>query len=316
MLISNLSPVFHSTAWLQACATATGGQVIGVPNQPELLLLRRKLGPFTVAGAPLPKSATPMSTSLRGSKNEVENSLRGLSNWFPHSGLSLLQVTSPFPPPMDCHPSRVEQIHNLEIDLTKDCEHLWSGISTLSRRMIRKALRERIRVSVVRPSGFHLVQLQTLSAKIFADQRERPIVSPAQYDALESSDLATHARLFAASRNGQFLGYLLTLADAEQACYWDVAVGGEGRSAGAGHLLLWTFIRWCKRHGIPRLDLMGPPEGGRGNSRRGIGRFKMAFGAEPVDYHVVYWNSATAGIALDLNRRLSSIARELKLLRV
>lgn len=295
-------PVFNSQAWQEACAVATGGEVITVPGVPGTYLLQRRAGPFLVAGAPLPKSATPMSAALIGDRVEVEAKLRRLARWFAASRFSLLQVTSPFAPPSDCLPSRVESYQNLEIDVTRDLSQLDSAVSTLPRRMVRKALREGVRVSFVRASPAHVARLRTMSEELFERQGEAPVVRPGQYEAILRPPLSAHARLFMASLHGEPVGYLLTLLDRAQACYWSVVVDGRARSLGAGHLLFWAWVRWCRKHGIGRLDLMGSPEGGRGGTRSGIARFKQSFGAEPVEYHVVYWHTRLAGLALDVSR--------------
>lgn len=296
------SSIFHSAPWLAACAQATGGHVRLVPGIADLRLLERRIGPFRVAGAPLPKSATPMTAGIVGSPDEVAAQLTLLADWYPQSDLSLLQVTSPWPVPKDCKASRVEHIRNMEIDLTVDCSDIWSRVSTLPKRMIRKALKAGIQVHLANPAGARLEAHCAISEQIFAAQREVPIVKAAQYAAISGPLLRENVRFFVASKDGRALGGLITLFDSKQACYWDVAVHPVARANGAGHLLFWEWLRWCKRHGIDRLNLMGPPEGGRAGGRAGIGRFKASFGAVPVDYYVTYWHSAMAGHALNMSR--------------
>lgn len=307
------SPIFQSEAWLAACARAIHGRVRSVPGIDGLRLLERRIGPFKVAGAPLPKSATPMTAGLHGTQDEVAMHLAALASWFPKSGLSLLQVTSPWPLPDNIHASRVEHLRNMEINLAGDCSEIWSRVSTLPRRMIRKAVKAGIRVHCADPAGSQLAIHREISTQMFSAQGEAPIVRPAQYDAISTPPLKNCSRLFIASKDSRILGGLITLFDDTQACYWDVAIRPEARAIGVGHLLFWTWLRWCKRNGISRLDLMGPPEGGRAGGRAGIGRFKASFGAIPVDYHVIYWHSAAAGHALNLSRWLAERRRSSKL---
>ncbi|MAL02729.1 MAG: hypothetical protein CL625_00415 [Arenimonas sp.] len=296
-------PLFQSAAWLQATAQSVAGQVVQVPGPEHLGLVQRRMGPFRVQGLPLAQSATPLSAGLVGEGVQVARQLEALQAWFGADRPSLLQVTSPEPPPASCRPARVEILDNLELDLSPDCARLWAGLSDLPRRMVRKAMRERIRVAWRRPDGQALQAHREISRALFAAQGQAPIVAPLQYAALAHPPLRDHAHLFIASRKGRILGSLLALADAHTGYYWDVAIAPHARELGTGHLLLWAWMRDCKRRGISRLDLIGPPDPGRGGGRAGIGRFKVSFGARPRRYHVVYWHSAIAGAALDLRRR-------------
>ncbi len=259
------------------------------------------MGPFLVAGAPLPKSGTPMSAGLQGTVDENASQLQELGRWFKDSGLSLLQVTCPTTPG-DCRASRVEVLANLELDLRPDCEALWSALSSLPKRMVRRSLRAGIRISNFDPSSSQLAVHRSFVAELFRNQGERPIVLDPQYEAIRRAPLRDRVKGFMASRAGEPLGFLITLVDGNRAYYWDVAVKPEARADGAGHLLFWAWMRWCKRRGIERLDLIGPPDGGRAGGRAGIGRFKLSFGAQPVDYSVVYWHGSLAGKALDTSR--------------
>lgn len=301
--------IFQCDAWVQACAAATAGRLrmgpeVCAEDTDPLRLLERRVGPFLVAGAPLPKSGTPMSAGLGGSAAANSATLARLGEWFPYSRLSLLQVTCPTPPG-DCGASRIETLANLELDLRPECAALWTGLSSLPKRMIRKSLRAGIRIASFEPTSDHLDRHRGIVDELFRAQAERPILLPPHYLAIQRSPLREHVRGFVASRDGQPLGYLITLVDHDRAYYWDVAVRPEARADGAGHLLFWAWMRWCKRRGIQRLDLIGPPEGGRAGRRSGIGRFKLSFGAQPVNYSVVYWYRALAGKALDASRWLA-----------
>lgn len=291
---------FRSSHWVRACAEAKGGQLLEVA--PNLLLVQRRIGPWIVAGMPLPKTGTPVTAGLNGTRAENDASLRVMDNWFRGSGLSMLQVTSSTPPPEDISPSRIERLQNLEIGLDKPCETLWKNMSSLPRRQIKKAVAAGIKVHLVSPETAHLQRHEEIAAEIFSATRERPILLPSQRVAMSSSPLKPFLRVFAASRNGAYLGYLLGVQHGDRSYYWDVAVDSSGRESGAGHLLVWMWMRWCKRRDIAVLDMMGPPEGGRAGGRAGIGRFKMAFGAKPQDYSVIYWMRHGSGIALNISR--------------
>ncbi|MCL4758881.1 MAG: GNAT family N-acetyltransferase [Rhodocyclaceae bacterium] len=306
---------FRSHEWVNASAVCVGGS--SCDAGPDLVLLRRTVGLWKVAGLPLPKSATPMSAGLGGTPIENDAALWRLAAWFQESDLSLLQVTSATPPPEGLQCSRVEMIENLEIPVGEHtCESLWSRMSKLPQRQIRRALKAGVRVHRVAPSVEHLARLRSLSSAIYASTHERPIHDPRQHAAMATEPLSKGLTMFAVSICGETLGYLLSVQHAGRSYYWDVAVDEKGRGLGAGHLLVWIWMRWCKRRGVGIVDFIGPPEGGRAGGRPGIGRFKVSFGAVARPYWVVYWTRHGAGFALDCSRFLAMLRRRLLDLRL
>lgn len=300
---ANVSP-FQKLAWLDACASSVGGSV---RQMGSLRLLQRRLGPWTGAGLPLPKSATPLSAGLMNDADCNDRDLRGIDEWFWKSGLSFLQVTSSTSPPADLRASRIEPFRNLEIDLSPTCDFLWSASSQLPRRAVRKSLKARVRVHVAIPDEVKLAEHRRIARSVYEASGQLPAHTKFHHDAVMGSSLREHAQFFSASLNGTNLGHLISIRHLDRAYYWDVAVNQTGRNVGAGHLLFWAWMRWCKRHGVTRLDLMGPPEGGRAGTAAGIGRFKLSFGAKPQDYWVVYWFRRGAGLGLDVSRVLSRL---------
>lgn len=293
---------FQLDAWLQATAAAVGGRAVDLSQAQLPSLIERRMGPFRVQGAPLPQSATPLSAALQGSNEQIHRQLEGLQDWFERDRPALLQVTSPIPPPPSCQPSRVETLDNLEIDLHLACEQLWSGLSELPRRMIRKAMRAGVRVRLRRPQGPALEAHRVRSEALFRAQKQAPIVRPQQYAALSDHRLQANLQFFEARLAGNSVGSLISWSEPGRSYYWDVAITPEARAHGVGHLLFWFWMRWCKRRGIPCLDMIGPLEGGRAGGRQGIGRFKASLGARPRRYFIIYWHTRLAGLALDLRR--------------
>lgn len=300
---------FHSHPWLKACVDATGGKLVEVDSH---LLLERRIGPWRVAGMPLPKTGTPPTAGLVGSSEENCAALRKLDDYFRNSSLSMLQVGSLTPPPEGLDASRIQSAMNLEIDLRRPCETLWSNVSSLPRRNVRKAIRSGIRVHITPLRDEVLLSCAARSRFIFEESGESPIHWNAQFLALGSPQLRAQVTCFAATLHGDVLGHLLSVRSGRRAYYWDVAVGSRGRPLGVGHLLMWTWIRWCKRQGFSVLDLIGPPEGGRAGGRPGIGRFKTSFGAEPRKFWTIYWFRHGAGAALDLNREWAKFRTSLR----
>ncbi len=300
---------FQTHPWMTACADATGGKLRKVGPH---LLLERRIGPWRVAGMPLPKTGTPPIAGLVGSPGENSAALRRFDQDFRNSGLSMLQVSSLTPPPEGLGASRIQSALNLEIDLRLPCETLWSNVSSLPRRNVRKAIRSGMQVHIAPLSDEGLLRCAAMSRSIFEEAGETPIHWDAQFLALGSPELRPRVTCFIATLGGDVLGHLLSVRSEGRAYYWDVAVGARGRPLGAGHLLMWTWIRWCKRHRLAVLDLVGPPEGGRAGGRPGIGRFKTSFGAQPREFWTIYWIRHGAGIALDLSREWAKFRTSLR----
>jgi hypothetical protein len=309
-VVTNPRP-FSSREWLSTCAEVSRGSCVDGPC--GLLVLQRRLLFWTVGGVPLPKSATPLSTGLDGEESQNSLTLHELSRFFSTSNLHLLQVTSSTVPPSDLRCSRVEIVENLEIDLAgQSCAALWGGIASLPKRNIRKALKIGVKVHRVHPSDMHLSRHWEFASRIYSDQGQRPVNTRAHHLAMGAAPLSESLKIFAATLNGESIGYLLTVIHGNRSYYWDVAIGEAGRKVGAGHLLMWVWLRWCKRNAVEQVDLVGPPTGGRAGGRAGIGRFKASFGAVPRPYYVVYWTRAGAGSALDLSRRLSVLVTKFR----
>lgn len=302
------TPTFRTSAWAAICADVCDGKVHEAA--PSMFLLERRFGPWTAAGLPLAKSGTPLTAGLLDSAELNSADLHLLDVWFKESGLSLLQVTSCTPPPADLSElSRVECIQNLEIDLEKSVDELWSDISTLPRRSMKKALAAGVRIEQINPNEIHMQRHDEISSEVFFRTGELPVNSAAQRLALAQGCLKQQLAMFSASRDGEHFGYLLSVRHGDRAYYWDVAINPSGRALGAGHLIVWRWIEWCKSQGVRRVDLVGPPEGGRAGGRPGIGRFKLSFGAEPCDYWVVYWMRHGASLALDTSRWIARLRR-------
>lgn len=298
---------FLAPEWLEAAADSVNGRVRFLASEELrglLPLVEREFGPVRIAGSPLRKTGTPVALPLPCAPGEERRWLSEVANWAKASSCALVQVTSPIPPEPEWGCDRVELFENLEIDLSVSCDALWKQLSDLPRRMIKRALRNGFKAHLSPnsgASGHH----QSLVNGIYAMQNQKPIYKKRHYAAVQTPPLARALDTLSISRNGRVVGSLMSLRDAQRAYYWDVAVEHDARAEGAGHLLLWAWLRWCKRHGLQTADLMGPPSGGRGSSRPGIGRFKLSFGARPRPYWILYWHSWWAGKALDLARKLS-----------
>jgi hypothetical protein len=298
---------FLKPAWLDAAATSHRGRVrLLAPRDPSfpavLPVIERRFGPVAVAGSPLRKTGTPVALPMACTPGLESEWVGRIAEWAHRLPYALFQLTSPVAPLDAWCCSRVEQYANLEIDLRVDCEQLWRGLSDLPRRMIRRALSKGMKVHCPGPVGSNAALHRRLVDEVFLQQDQPPIYSDAHYMAVTKPPLRSSASAFTVTRDGVAVGTLWALQDAQRGYYWDVAVRADARADGAGHLLLWTWLRWCKRRGVQTADLIGPPSGGRGNSRPGIGRFKLSFGAVPRDYWILYWHRWWAGKALDATR--------------
>jgi len=88
-----------------------------------------------------------------------------------------------------------------------------------------------------------------------------------------------------AAKDGQSLAAAVIVFYGERASYLYGASSHEEREAMAPHLLHWEIIREAKRRGCTEYDLGEiPPSGESDHPLKGLGDFKMKFGARRVHF--------------------------------
>ena len=279
-------------------------------------LLRRRLGPFVLCGAPLRKCPIPPATPFCAPPEMAEMTLPALESWIRSQGLGYTQATVP----SRGHASRflgdaAEVLDNLELCISRPLPELWQLLPKKNRYTVRKAIKDGIRLHWACSDSFIGIQ-----AKLLHDTyaRQGPGVRSNYpldlYRELFAERRETGLRVLYATHAGRVVAAAWLLADVRRCYYWDAVTAEEGRRLSANQALVWSLIRWAHRRGFDTLDFVGTATGGRGGSRPGIGHFKRSMGAEPVEYYIVYWYSRAYRCALRVYRLWTHLKRYARIL--
>lgn len=274
-------------------------------------LMRRRFGPATLCGAPLRRCPVPPATPFCAPSTAAAGVLGPLEAWARRSGIGYMQVT--YPSQGGAVPAGgdgVEVLDNLELRISRPLEELWQLLAKKTRYTVRRAFKDGIKLHWASGAAFIEAQSRLLHDTYSRQGNDvRPNYPLAFYRALLDKQHETGLRVMYATRSGQVVAAAWILADARRCYYWDAATATEGRRLNANQALVWCLIRWAHKHGFDTVDFVGTARGGRGGSRPGIGHFKRSMGAEPVEYHIVYWYSPVYRLALAAYRALSRMNR-------
>jgi len=268
--------------------------------------MRRRIGPIHIWGSPLRKAGIPAATPFCVPAGLAAPCLTATSRWVRARRIAFLQASVP----ADVATSggdRTEALDNLEVDLDRPLQDIWTEVEAGQKRNFRKAVRSGLRVHWARVSDELIAAYQRLQDETYEKQGVAPNVSPAYIRALGAMQSPARPHVLAATKDGELVSAIWVFVDADAAYYWDAASSQHGRALNANHLLAWTLIRWAHRKRLRRMDFVGTSIGGRGGSRPGIGRFKQSLGARPVAYTIVYWHMPAMQIALALYRSLNRL---------
>ena len=275
-------------------------------------LMRRRLGPATLYGAPLRRCPVPPATSFCAPATAAAVAFDALEAWARHKGLGYLQLTYPSHSGSTPRGDGVELLDNLELKVSRPLEELWQQLAKKTRYTVRRAFKDGVRLHWVHSTGFIETQSRllrdTYSRQGGATRSNYPLVL---YRMLLEKRREAGLRVMYATAGGQVIAAAWILADAQRCYYWDAATATEGRRLNANQALVWCLVRWAHRHGFDTVDFVGTARGGRGGSRPGIGHFKRSMGAAPVEYHIVYWYSPVYRFALAAYRILSRLKRDI-----
>lgn len=312
-IASNSHSVFQRLGWLELVERLYPVRLhpLGCFRDGELQavvpLLSRRRGLAVLRGAPLRQCPVPPATPLCAPPDQAPLVLGALSHWVRQRGVGYLQVT--VPSRSSAAPAIgdwVEPLDNLELLLPRALDQLWGRLAKKTRYTVRRAIKDGVRLHWASTPSFLDAQ-ERLLHDTYGRQGVRPNYPLALYRALFDERRNMGLRVLYASQAGRVIAAAWILADAERCYYWDAATSQQGRELSANHALVWTLIRWAHRRGFRTLDFVGTARGGRGGSRPGIGHFKRAMGAEPVEYHIVYWCSPIYRLALGVYRALARI---------
>jgi len=275
-------------------------------------LLSRKLGPVVLRGSPLRQCPVPPATPLCAPPDRASLVLEALPEWLRRQRVGYLQVTVPSAEPGAG--DWMESLDNLELALPADLQELWNRLAKKTRYTVRRAIKDGVKLHWASTPAFLETQARLLR-DTYGRQGVQPNYPLAFYQALFGQRHAVGLRVLYASHAGRTVAAAWVLADAQRCYYWDAATSTEGRELSANHVLVWSLLRWAHRRGYRTVDFVGTARGGRAGSRPGIGHFKRAMGAEPVEYHIVYWCSPAYRLALAGYRVLAQLRRQIASLR-
>lgn len=311
---------FHRLEWLDLVKNFYSVELIllGYFNGSELIavspLLKRKVGPIALYGAPLRKCAIPPATSFCIPVEKSLDVIQALRYWCNQNKIIFLQVTLP----NDIDPSNVicdnvEKLNNLEMNLTDPLENIYKKYSKGTKWCIRKSVRMGVRLHW-RNSIDAVEEQKLLLNETYGNERNQANSNyPVEfYKVIFNKKDKLSLRILSASYNGKTLASLWVFFDKNTCYYWDAASRFKARDFYANHLLVWCLIRWAHKNGLNTFDFVGGKIGGAGGSRPGIGKFKRSMGGEPYTYHILYWYSPILRIALNGYRLYSAWHRKIK----
>jgi hypothetical protein len=316
-LVSVPHSVFQRLAWLELVEQLYPIRIMPLGCFVEdrmvavIPLMQRRFGPATLFGAPLRRCPVPPATLFCAPSTATAAALGALETWARRGGVGYLQVTCPAQGgPVPVGGDGVEILDNLELRTSRPLEELWQLLAKKTRYTVRRAFKDGVRLHWSSDAGFIEVQARLLRDTYSRQGKAiRPNYPHALYRTLLERQHELGLRVMYATCDGQVVAAAWILADARRCYYWDAATASEGRRLNANQALVWCLIRWAHRHGFDTVDFVGTARGGRGGSRPGIGHFKRSMGAEPVEYHIVYWYSPVYRFALAAYRALSRIKR-------
>ncbi|HEY3644242.1 MAG TPA: GNAT family N-acetyltransferase [Gammaproteobacteria bacterium] len=313
--------LFQSPAWLELVERTYPvrfhplGCFVDGELQAVVPLLSRKLGPAVLWGSPLRQCPVPPATPLCAPSSQAASVLAALPAWVKRQRIGYLQVTVPSRVAAASDTGDwVELLDNLELELPVSLDELWGRLAKKTRYTVRRAIKDGVKLHWASAPAFLEAQTRLLH-DTYGRQGIRPNYPFPFYQALFAQRRETGLRVLYASHAGRIIAAAWVLADAERCYYWDAATADEGRELSANHALVWTLLRWAHRRGCKSVDFVGTARGGRAGSRPGIGHFKRAMGAEPVEYQIVYWCSPAYRLALAAYRILARVKRGITSLR-
>lgn len=312
--------VFQRVQWLELVEQLypvhlhTLGCFVDDKLQAVVPMLSRKLGPVSLWGAPLRQCPVPPATPLCVPADQAELVVAALQDWVRHKRIGYMQASFPSQGKVPSYGDWVELLDNLEVPLPGSLDQVWNRLAKKTRYTVRRAIKDGVRLHWASASGFLESQARLLH-DTYGRQGVRPNYPFGFYQALFGKRRETGLRVLYASHAGKVIAAAWVLTDAERCYYWDAATAEEGRRLSANHALVWTLLRWAHRRGFKTVDFVGTARGGRAGSRPGIGHFKRAMGAEPVEYHIVYWCSPSYRVALAAYRMLARLKRGITSLR-
>ena len=175
----------------------------------------------------------------------------------------------------------------ITLDISAKKEALLASLPQKGRHAIKRAERDGVTVTAVETTTEHCRTMYRLLSET-AEGRFglRPYSYYERY--WQSFATAGQGQLFFAHYEGRVVAGAYAMVYGEKSTYKDGASIRDRTAYGASHLLQWHVIQWAKEHGARLHDFCGSPPSARINDEThphyGIGRFKLSFSKQVVDY--------------------------------
>ncbi len=306
---------FHRIEWLKTIESYYSVELVtlGYYDGDQLIavspLQKKKIGPFTLWGAPLRKCAIPPSTPFCIPVEKSLDIIESFLGWCKNHNAKFLQIT--IPNGIDFTSivtDNTEELNNLEMRLTEPLANIYKRLSKGTRWCIRKAVRQGVRLHW--RSSIKVIDEQKLLLKdTYGNIRNNASSTyPIEfYQTIFNKRDDINLRILSASHEGETVASLWVFVDKSTCYYWDAASRYKARDLYANHLLVWSLIKWAHKNNFKTFDFVGGGTGRQAGSRPGIGRFKRSMGATGKNYHIAYWYSPLLQFALKSYRSYSSI---------
>lgn len=177
-------------------------------------------------------------------------------------------------------PRALQPLHTIVIDLAKGESELMAGMRQTTRRYIRQAEREGLRVWEDTTGGkiadFYVI-LSSLGKKVGFG------IHNLDYYREIKAKFGDRARIFFVSRGQEVLGSYFLIAQGDRS--WELygGVTSDGQALKAGYLLKWHCLMAMKKSGVLLYDQWGvAPVGDTTHKLAGVTYFKEGFGGKRV----------------------------------
>jgi hypothetical protein len=274
--------IFHTSAWLRLIADVYGVEpvMLGAYAGDRLVggfpIHVRRMGPFRIAGSPLPGIQTPHLGPILLPGVDPAALLDGLDRFMRAERIAACHLIgdAALPPePLAAHGYDVEPHPTMLLDLGGCSENdIWKGFKSECRTAIRKAEKSGVEIEPAADLSF-LPEYLAMAQAVFARHGRLAPVPAFFYEALwERFSAGGTLRVLLARHEGEIVAGAMFLAHGSRLYYLDGVSHARAYALRANNLIQWSIIRWGLERGCGTYDLVGAdtPE---------LIRFKSTLGA-------------------------------------
>lgn len=278
--------IFHSSAWLRLLSEVYGARPrrLGLSRDGELIagipVLVRRLGPFRIAGSPLPGTTTPQMGPLAKEPGGIADVLSAFDRWQRQERIAISHLICSGPVESEQLQTvgyDVEPHRTMLLDLRdKTADDLWTGFKSECRTAIRKAEKSGVEVCAAHDLSF-IGEYLEMAEGVFARQGRSAPTPREFYEALwRRFHPSGTLQVLLARHDGKIVSGALFLAHERRLYYLDGASCARGNTLRANNLIHWTILRWAADRRMIQYDMVGAdtPE---------LIRFKSTFGSRLVE---------------------------------